>query len=171
MVERGLNNISGVVVHCSVSDWGDASEIAKWHKRKGWDDIGYHFVIGNCYPSYDDFGRHTPNFGNDGKIEIGRKLGFVGAHCKGYNTHTIGVCLIGKEGFTGAQIISLLLLIYKLEEFLGRKLDVWGHYELNSHKSCPNISADMIRRDFETARNACELGFFDKNLINIDLGV
>nr|CAD7409366.1 unnamed protein product [Timema poppensis] len=44
----------------------------------GWNDIGYSFVIGE-----------------DGQVYEGRGWDFVGAHAPGYNTQSIGICVIG----------------------------------------------------------------------------
>ena len=74
--------INKIIVHCSDSPAGrndKAADIDRWHKEKGWKKkIGYHYVV--------DL---------DGKIEKGREDWEVGAHCKGQNLHSIGVCYIG----------------------------------------------------------------------------
>jgi len=49
---------------------------------RGWSDIGYNFVIGE-----------------DGNVYEGRGWNYVGAHAPGYNTQSIGICIIGD--FTG----------------------------------------------------------------------
>ena len=33
------------IVHCSDSVTGDVREIRQWHLARGWNDVGYHFVI------------------------------------------------------------------------------------------------------------------------------
>ena len=59
------------------------------HKDKGWDELGYHFVVGN--------GTDT----RDGQVEVGPrwKKQKWGAHAKTpdnkYNDYGIGVCLVG----------------------------------------------------------------------------
>ena len=50
--------------------------------QRGWWDIGYNFVIGE-----------------DGNIYEGRGWDYTGAHAIGYNTQSIGICIIGD--FTG----------------------------------------------------------------------
>ncbi|XP_012228585.1 peptidoglycan recognition protein-like [Linepithema humile] len=45
---------------------------------RGWWDIGYNFVIGE-----------------DGNAYEGRGWNYVGAHAPGYNTQSIGICIIG----------------------------------------------------------------------------
>lgn len=87
-------NITHVVVHCSASPQGrgdTAATIHSWHKEKGWDGIGYHHVILE-----------------DGTVENGRPHYWQGAHVKGYNHASIGICLIGMGGdATEKQLDSL----------------------------------------------------------------
>ena len=78
-----------IVIHHSATKHGSAELFDKMHRRKGWDEMGYHFVIGNG------------NGGADGKVEVGsrwRKQKW-GAHTKTanneYNNFGIGVCLVG----------------------------------------------------------------------------
>jgi len=49
----------GIVVHHSALDSGSAQSIDRLHKNKGWDGLGYHFVISN--------GLGAPN----GKVTVG----------------------------------------------------------------------------------------------------
>jgi len=80
-----------LIIHCSAT-WPsmkcNADIIRKWHLAKGWLDIGYHYVINR-----------------DGSLEQGRPTWAVGAHAEGYNTTSIGVCLVGgcPEGNANAQ--------------------------------------------------------------------
>ena len=61
----------------------------KEHRAKGWDGVGYHFVIGN--------GTNT----GDGQIEVAPRWPIQkwGAHAKTpdnrYNEYGIGICLVG----------------------------------------------------------------------------
>jgi len=78
-----------VVIHHSATPSGSAAAFDREHRAKGWDELGYHFVIGN--------GNGTA----DGQIEIGprwRKQKY-GAHAKTpdnrYNEYGIGICLVG----------------------------------------------------------------------------
>lgn len=76
-----LKEVNYIVIHCSATkpnqDIG-AAEIDKMHKARGFSSIGYHYVI-------------TLN----GVIEKGRPEETVGAHVKGYNSQSIGVCYVG----------------------------------------------------------------------------
>lgn len=99
-----------IVIHHSASARGSASIIDEWH-RKGnhWDELGYHFVIGNGSDS------------GDGQIEVGSRWPKQkhGAHCKvgndeTYNETGIGICLVGnfeKTHPSPAQMAALARLV------------------------------------------------------------
>lgn len=125
-----MRDINTLIVHCSATyknmDIGVA-EIRDWHiKENGWADIGYHYVIRR-----------------DGETENARPIDIAGAHAKGHNHDSIGICLIGgiddknkpEFNFTFSQITSLMQLIDRLK--VGRPwLDVIGHNKV-SDKACP----------------------------------
>ncbi|CAK1795587.1 N-acetylmuramoyl-L-alanine amidase [Vibrio crassostreae] len=72
---------SFITVHCSATPPQqdvDVTEIRRWHKKRGWRDVGYHFVIRR-----------------NGDVELGRPLSQTGAHVKGHNKGNIGVCMVG----------------------------------------------------------------------------
>lgn len=105
-------------------------EIRKWHKARGFNDIGYHFVIKR-----------------NGEIEIGRTLNDIGAHCKGYNIDSVGTCLIGKNGnFTGNQYASLKR-IDKMLIALFPLIKTYPHNHFNKHKTCPTFDVAKVLGD------------------------
>lgn len=70
-----------LVIHCSATTEKmniGAAEINNWHQQRGFVCIGYHYVIRR-----------------DGTIEIGRDENVVGAHVRGHNWESIGICMIG----------------------------------------------------------------------------
>lgn len=76
-----MRKIDLIVVHCASTPEGKdftVSDIDRWHKQRGFRKIGYHWVVYR-----------------DGSIHAGRPESEVGAHVKGYNSHSIGVCYIG----------------------------------------------------------------------------
>jgi len=86
-------NIKLLVIHCSDTENEkelEASDIHKMHLGFSWDGIGYHKVILRS-----------------GEIQNGRPEYWVGAHVKGKNDVSLGVCLIGRNHFTEKQYISL----------------------------------------------------------------
>jgi len=139
-----------IIIHCSDSLWGNAAEIREWHvKGNNWSDIGYHYVINNGHirPSL-----YLSAF--DGSIEIGRQIDEdqwaeaeeVGAHAYGFNSDSIGICLIGKDLFTSCQIATLFSLLSDLVKAFDISSDnVIGHYEIEPRKTCPNIDIESFR--------------------------
>jgi hypothetical protein len=97
------------VIHHSATATGGARAFDDYHRKvNGWDELGYHFVIGN--------GRGTA----DGMIEAGSRWHKQkhGAHCKTpdnyFNNHGIGICLVGdftKAPPSAAQMASLDKLV------------------------------------------------------------
>lgn len=117
--------IKYIVIHCSASPNDrdvTAEEIHSWHKERGFDGIGYHYVIKR-----------------DGITETGRPIYWDGAHVKGHNDESIGICLIGDNEFSDAQMTTLKQLLYALK-FRFQDANICGHYELDSKKTCPNFN-------------------------------
>jgi hypothetical protein len=130
-----------VIIHCSDSAFGNAALIDSWHREKGWTKIGYQFVIlnGNLYntKTYDTF--------YDGLIETGRHMNETGAHCKGHNKGSIGICLIGKSGmFTDPQLNSLEKLLITLNSKRGG-LEIFQHSDFDSSKPyCAGLKESYV---------------------------
>ena len=126
-----MRTIDRIVIHCSATPAGAdyrAKDIRRWHVNdNGWSDIGYHFVI--------DL---------DGTIELGRPLKEVGAHVKGYNKHSIGICYIGggfdtpRDTRTVPQVHALRAMVLALKS-LYPDAKVVGHRDLNNKKACPSF--------------------------------
>ena len=125
-----------VVIHHSATDRGNAITFDKAHRQKGWDEMGYHFVITN--------GRGGP----DGDVEIGsrwRKQKW-GAHCdtpdNEYNDYGIGICLVGdfrRQLPTPEQLISLRELVdFVTARYTIRPENVIGHNQApHANTECP----------------------------------
>lgn len=138
-------NIERIILHCSDSPYGNVALIDEWHRKRGFDRIGYHFVILNGYPTEQAYRLKQPQFWLDGTAQIGRPVEAVGAHAKGYNRTSVGICLIGKRLFTMHQFETVSRLIRRLRsEYPDSVLN--GHYELASDsRTCPNIDMDWLR--------------------------
>lgn len=133
---------SHIVLHHSATGTGGASRFDKYHRQNnGWDELGYHFVIGN--------GTDTP----DGHVEVGPRWHKQkhGAHCKTpgnyYNEHGIGICLVGD--FTVARpTTAQLASLQKLVRFLCNKCRiqpkrVTTHGALKKATQCPGRFFDL----------------------------
>jgi N-acetylmuramoyl-L-alanine amidase len=76
-----MRRLTEIIVHCTATREGKnytVEDIRRWHKERGFSDIGYHFVI---YL--------------DGSVHEGRPIEKVGAHCSGHNATTIGIAYVG----------------------------------------------------------------------------
>jgi N-acetylmuramoyl-L-alanine amidase len=120
-----MRDIDKLIVHCSATPNDrdvTVEEIRDWHVNgNGWDDIGYHYVIYR-----------------NGAIMSGRPVYKSGAHCKGQNANSIGVCLIGDDVFTDEQFDSLK----KIHSMLGNifiGIEAFGHRDFTDKKTCPNF--------------------------------
>lgn len=140
-----MDKIKKIIIHCSDSHTGSVELINAWHLSNGWDGIGYHYVIENGYP----FSSKSYVENRDGIVAKGRSENKQGAHCLGQNENSLGICLIGRRTFTYRQLfICLPTLIYRLISTYELTInDIYGHYEFDNKKTCPNI--DMLNyRDF-----------------------
>jgi len=127
--------INKIIIHCSDSpnDRGDTAEtVHRWHKERTFPfaGIGYHYVIGR------DF------------IEAGRPEYWQGAHTRGHNKDSLGIMLFGKNDFTDWQLDMTAFAIAVLRKKHGLSIDVYGHYELNKGKTCPNIDMNEFRAKY-----------------------
>ena len=129
-----MRTINEIIIHCSATKEGNkisAATIDRWHKDRGWRCIGYHYVVRI-----------------DGSIEYGRPVQDIGAHVKGKNKHSIGVCYIGgldadmepKDTRTQEQKESLLYLLKTLKR-LHPNATIHGHREF-ANKACPCFDAN-----------------------------
>lgn len=127
-----------IIIHCSATPAGrkvSVEDIRRWHvDERGWDDIGYHYVVGL-----------------DGTVRKGRPVKYMGAHAAGHNDGTIGVCYVGGvsaddislavDTRTPAQKHALRNLVAQLRTAHG-PLEVLGHRDLPGvKKACPSFAA------------------------------
>lgn len=129
-----MRRIDEIIVHCTATPQGMAvsvSDIDRWHRQRGFAGIGYHFVV---YL--------------DGTVHTGRPIDRVGAHCKGHNAHSIGVCYVGGLDVQGCpmdtrtpeQKVALCALIAVLKH-LYPNAKVYGHRQF-ANKACPCFDAE-----------------------------
>ena len=99
-----------LVVHCADTPDDqalDARDIHQMHLGFGWHGIGYHRVI--C---------------RDGLIQQGRPDFWVGAHVRGFNDVSLGVCLIGRSEFTNAQFTALENVLRTWKRHIRKQISV-----------------------------------------------
>jgi len=127
-----MRPLDKIILHCSATREGQhitVETIRQWHLKRGWSDIGYHYVI---YL--------------DGSIHKGRPIEKVGAHTSGQNTGSIGICYVGgvekdgktpKDTMTDLQETAMVNLIKALREEYGN-MTLHGHNEFAA-KACPSF--------------------------------
>ena len=75
------SDVKWIVIHCAATPEGrnvSVDDIRRWHvDERGWSDIGYHWVVEL-----------------NGDLKQGRKEYKSGAHAKGWNGKSIGVCYV-----------------------------------------------------------------------------
>lgn len=132
--KKSKRAIREIIVHCSATPEGKdytIDDIRKWHKQRGFSDIGYHYVVYR-----------------DGSVHVGRDVDLIGAHCTGHNSHSIGVCYIGgcdkdgktpKDTRTGKQIDALFDLLVQLRSIYPNAR-IYGHRDF-ANKACPSFDA------------------------------
>ena len=127
-----MREIEEIIIHCSATradmDYVDVDWVRKIHvEQRGWRDVGYHYFIKR-----------------DGVVEQGRPITQVGAHAKGHNSRSVGICYAGgldanhdpEDHRTPEQIDSMQRLITELMEAIPTIEEVSGHNEYSS-KACP----------------------------------
>jgi len=122
MIKRKKTN--KIIVHHSLSDYGNVDIFRNWHLARGWDDIGYHYVITDR-----------------GYIETGRDIEMQGAHAKGRNGDSIGVCFVGDFRKTAphlCQLKAFIILYRQLCQQYKKKLILEPH-RIKSNP-CPGIN-------------------------------
>lgn len=130
-----MRKIRRIVIHCSDTEDSldiSARDIREWHTRdNGWSDIGYHYVVRR-----------------NGTLEKGRDLDQIGAHVQGHNKDSIGICWVGRKQISSEQYTSLLAVVRGLMNMFNLTVDnVYGHKELDDHKTCPNLDMDYFRAE------------------------
>lgn len=128
-----MRKINLIIIHCTATIEGrdyTVSTIDSWHRQRGFDCIGYHYVIYR-----------------DGSVHTGRSLYKVGAHCKGHNANSIGVCYVGgvgkdgnpKDTRTPQQRDALVNLLMRLKRQFPNAV-IRGHRDFAA-KACPSFDA------------------------------
>lgn len=128
-----MTSVERLVVHHSASsrvsttlEW-----IEGWHRAKGWDGVGYHWVIED-----------------DGVIRAGRPVPSTGAHVRGHNDSSLGVCVVGdntreEHRWNDAQKDALRRLVAACRV-------VWPGIPVVRHADvgptlCPGITKEELR--------------------------
>jgi len=141
-LRKSRRHVDYIVVHCTATPEGQAKtveQIRAEHRRQGWSDIGYHYVV---------------TLG--GEVHLGRDVDVAGAHVAGHNSNSIGVVYVGglecdpkktyqqlkpKDTRTDAQKAALMSLLIDLRK-LYPYATILGHRDFAGvRKACPSFDA------------------------------
>ena len=141
-----MRQINKLIVHCSATREGQnipVETIRKWHvEGRGWSDIGYHFYI--------DL---------EGNIFKGRDIAKMGAHCKGHNRNSIGICYCGGVETDGKtpkdtrnyQQIEALLCVLRTLKAMYPEAVIHSHNDF-ANKACPSFDATCEYEDINNTK-------------------
>ena len=128
-----MRHLNEIILHCSATPEGrhfTVEDIDRWHRDRGWNGIGYHYVI---YL--------------DGSVHKGRPISKQGAHVSKHNKNTVGICYIGgldknkraKDTRTPAQKKAMHKLCKDLVKKYPSIKKISGHNQY-ANKACPCFS-------------------------------
>ena len=128
---RNFGDITQLVVHHSASRRNVTLEVIRaWHLKKGWSDIGYHYVIGE-----------------DGEPRVARPIGHAGAHCRKHNNYTVGVCVTGDNTVPGRHWLPIqvegLMGLYRSLRLVWPEMTAVGHKDLAATE-CPGVDINGL---------------------------
>ncbi len=136
-----------IVIHHSASRHDTTASIDRWHRKRGWDGIGYHFVIGNGREMAE--GQIDPTFRWKRQRE-GAHAGSAPAS-KPLNETGIGICLIGNfaEDQPGDWQVQRLV---KLCAVLIGHLPNLSTAAIIGHRDVPGKDTDCPGRNLDIER-------------------
>lgn len=130
------DDVRYIVIHCSATrptqDY-TAQQLESDHRRRGFRTGGYHFYVRR-----------------DGTVSQFRRLLEKGAHCKGSNHNSIGICYEGgldrsgapADTVTAAQDVAIAAIIDALRAVLPHLSKVRGHRDMpRAATDCPCLDA------------------------------
>jgi N-acetylmuramoyl-L-alanine amidase len=135
--------VEWLVVHHSASDRATTTkeDIEKWHRDRGFSQIGYHKVIEG-----------------DGAIKDGRPESIAGAHAKGANNESLGVCVCGnfeEETPMAAQVDALKQVLTQwCKDHSLDESSIYGHFNVpggETATACPGKNMKAILGSIKTA--------------------
>lgn len=134
-LKKSKRRIDYIAIHCTATPESQnltVEQIRKQHKKQGWSDVGYHYIIYR-----------------DGTVNLGRDVNIAGAHVNGYNANSIGVVYVGglenrpgvaynqlkaKDTRTEQQKASLMALLMDLRK-LYPTAKIQGHRDFSPDKN------------------------------------
>lgn len=144
--------VTDLIIHCA--DWPNGKpltieEIDRWHHDRGFQRTENDRVLFNpmlAHIAYQWF------IDVSGIAYSGRREGERGAHCKakGMNSHSIGICLAGRNKYTIAQWTTLSNLVkVKMDEYNIDEVHGHCYYDPDNKPNCPGFDVDKwVKNNF-----------------------
>ena len=140
-LRKSKRKIHSAIVHSTATKASmkvTVADIDRWHKERGFNQIGYHLVIYR-----------------DGSAHVGRDIDTQGAHAGGHNRGTIGIVMVGglsdshapEANFTRAQFRTLSKVLYEQEAYYP-DLKIIGHRDTKP-TACPSFDVQHWRENGE----------------------
>lgn len=135
---RDMRYINDIIIHSTATpafrEVGPG-ELERLFRKMGYPCIGYHYVV------------HL-----DGSVDRCRYISQPGMHCRGHNSHSIGVAYVGgtdkdgtaKDTRTDEQKTALLRLVVKLVQLY--RCSVHGHRDYHQDTECPGFD---VHNDYD----------------------
>ena len=161
------SEITHIIIHCAATPNGrphDIKDIDKWHEERGFGRAATFYQERkqelkqpwNVYLINQELMEKKSGFNPkhcgyhylirlDGVVELGRHIGENGAHARGWNHRSVGICMVGTNQFTREQWTVLPIVIRTLKKMaLSRGwgpngVQVIGHRQINPGKTCPGF--------------------------------
>lgn len=135
-----LNSVTRLILHHAEARTCSAEDIHRWHKQNGWSGAGYHFLVRK-----------------EGTVYRLRPENKIGAHAKGANSNSLGICFEGSyqtETMPDAQIKAGQELVAYLKKKYGIS-KVQRHSDV-CKTSCPgrNFPFDLVAYGGQTVIDA-----------------
>jgi N-acetylmuramoyl-L-alanine amidase len=133
-----MREIREIVIHATMTDEDlHIRDLDRKHRKAGWNGCGYHFVIPR-----------------DGVTEVGRHVDTSGAHVRGFDKYSIGICMVGNVEFTLPQWSALTSLV--------RSLSVaYPNARVMGHRDCPRTDTTCPTFDVNAWWDNVKLPRFD----------
>lgn len=149
---QSLHPWKWILIHHSATNAGDSQSFDASHVHdRGWDGIGYHFVIGN--------GRHMPLGRIDATFRWLHQMHGAHAGVDAYNQEGIGICLVGDfnrdapDIFQEQRLVELCVMLLKHIPSLSINAII-GHRDVpGKATACPGqyLNMDGLRQRIQAA--------------------
>lgn len=143
--------IDTLVIHCAATPdgrWASVLDVDYWHGRAGFRRQPASEVARKHNPELRHIGYHWVIYTNGG-LATGRHPSEVGAHARGLNAASLGLCLVGTSRYSPAQWEQLaaqvrhLCALYHVPLQHANAANGWrgvcGHRDAGANKTCPGF--------------------------------